>query len=85
MSCILLDSYKTRESLRFAFDKENIETRPLWKPMHQQPVFSNCEKYLNGVSDNLFERGLCLPSGSNLSSEDLERIHKVLKDFFELS
>jgi len=85
LSCILLDSYKTRESLRFAFDKENIETRPLWKPMHQQPVFNNCEKYLNGVSDNLFERGLCLPSGSNLSSEELERIHKVLKDFFELS
>ncbi len=82
LSCILLDSQKSREALRLEFDKENIETRPLWKPMHQQPVFSDCKKYINGVSDDLFERGLCLPSGSNLTNNELERIHNVLKSFF---
>lgn len=82
LSCILLDSYKTKELLRLEFEKENIETRPLWKPMHQQPVFSNCKTYLNGVSDDLFERGLCLPSGSNLKKEELNRIEKVLKTVF---
>lgn len=82
LSCILLDSYNARESLRLAFEKENIETRPLWKPMHQQPVFNNCKSYTNGVSDDLFERGLCLPSGSNLTDNDLERIYDVFKSFF---
>jgi len=84
LSCILLNSYKTREALRLEFDKENIETRPLWKPMHQQPIFSDCKKYINGVSDNLFERGLCLPSGSNLTNDELDRIYSVLKSFFNL-
>ncbi|TJY33438.1 DegT/DnrJ/EryC1/StrS family aminotransferase [Pontimicrobium aquaticum] len=85
LSCILLDSYKTKELLRLEFEKENIETRPLWKPMHQQPIFSDCKTYLNGVSDDLFERGLCLPSGSNLLDEELNRIYKVLKVFFDLN
>ncbi len=82
LTCILLDSYKTREELRQMFDKENIETRPLWKPMHQQPIFKTYPSYLNGVSDNLFEKGLCLPSGSNLTNEDLSRILKVFQIFF---
>jgi dTDP-4-amino-4,6-dideoxygalactose transaminase len=81
LSCILLDSYKTREELRQMFDKENIETRPLWKPMHQQPIFKTYPSYLNGVSDALFEKGLCLPSGSNLTNEDLNRILKVFQVF----
>lgn len=85
LSCMLLDSNKTREALRLEFDKENIETRPLWKPMHQQPIFSDCKAYINGVSDNLFERGLCLPSGSNLTNLELDRIYGVLKSFFALS
>jgi len=85
LSCMLLDSNKTREALRLEFDKENIETRPLWKPMHQQPIFSDCKAYINGVSDNLFERGLCLPSGSNLTNPELDRIYGVLKSFFALS
>jgi dTDP-4-amino-4,6-dideoxygalactose transaminase len=55
-------------------EKENIETRPLWKPMHLQPVFKDCESYTNGVSEKLFNFGLCLPSGSNLSDDDLERV-----------
>lgn len=85
LSCMLLDSNKSREALRLEFDKENIETRPLWKPMHQQPIFSDCKAYINGVSDNLFERGLCLPSGSNLTNLELDRIYGVLKSFFALS
>lgn len=82
LSCILLDSNKTREGLRIALEKENIESRPLWKPMHQQPVFKNAPRYLNGVSDDLFERGLCLPSGSNLSTEELDRVILVIKSYF---
>lgn len=85
LSCILLDSYDTRETLRLLFDNENIETRPLWKPMHQQPIFKNYPSYLNGVSDELFERGLCLPSGSNLTEEDLNRILKVFISLFSHS
>ncbi|TXT30426.1 MAG: putative PLP-dependent enzyme [Chitinophagaceae bacterium] len=68
----------TREVIRLALEDENIESRPLWKPMHQQPVFSNAISYLNGVSDKLFEDGLCLPSGSNLSEEDFDRIFSCL-------
>jgi dTDP-4-amino-4,6-dideoxygalactose transaminase len=83
LSTILLDSLETRENLRLAFDAENIETRPLWKPMHQQPVFKDYPSYLNGVSDDLFNRGLCLPSGSNLTSDDIKRIETVLLNFFK--
>ena len=83
LSTILLDSIETRENLRLAFDAENIETRPLWKPMHKQPVFKDAPSYLNGVSDDLFNRGLCLPSGSNLTNIDLERIETVLSIFFK--
>jgi len=55
-------------------ESENIEARPLWKPMHLQPVFNGSPFYGEKVSEGLFEKGLCLPSGSNLSSEDLERV-----------
>lgn len=82
LSCILLESNELRETLRLAFEKENIETRPLWKPMHQQPIFKDCSSYLNGVSDDLFDRGLCLPSGSNLTDIELERIENVIRSFF---
>ncbi len=64
----------TRNDLHSFMEKRNIETRPLWKPMHMQPVFSDCPAYLNGVSEELFEKGLCIPSGSNLSEGDLERV-----------
>jgi dTDP-4-amino-4,6-dideoxygalactose transaminase len=63
-------------------EDQNIETRPLWKPMHQQPIFSNAKAYLNGISDTLFEYGLCLPSGSNLSEEEFERIFHCLDSIF---
>lgn len=72
----------TREDIRLALDEENIECRPLWKPMHMQPLYEGFPSYGNGVSEMLFEYGLCLPSGSNLTNEDRGRvvlaIHKVL-------
>jgi len=82
LSCILLDSFETREGLRLALEKENIESRPLWKPMHQQPVFKDAPSYLNGVSDDLFNRGLCLPSGSNLGKEELDRVISAINMYF---
>ena len=74
LTTILTDSYETRERIRLALEKENIESRPLWKPMHLQPVFQEFPAYVDGTSEDLFNRGLCLPSGSNLSLEDLERV-----------
>jgi dTDP-4-amino-4,6-dideoxygalactose transaminase len=64
----------TREDIRLELEKDNIESRPLWKPLHIQPVFLSCPSYTNDVSYNLFVSGLCLPSGSNLSDDDLNRI-----------
>jgi dTDP-4-amino-4,6-dideoxygalactose transaminase len=84
LSCILLDSKSTREGLRLALEKENIESRPLWKPMHQQPIFKDAPSYLNGVSDDLFERGLCLPSGSNLTDIELDRVISTINTYFAL-
>jgi dTDP-4-amino-4,6-dideoxygalactose transaminase len=84
LSAILLKSYEQREDLRLAFEAENIETRPLWKPMHLQPVFKDAPYYGKTVSEKLFEKGLCLPSGSNLKEEELSRIEKVIIDFFKV-
>jgi dTDP-4-amino-4,6-dideoxygalactose transaminase len=84
LSAIVLQSFEQREALRMAFELENIETRPLWKPMHLQPVFKNAPYYGTTVSEILFNNGLCLPSGSNLKREELLRIEKVVKDFFKL-
>ena len=81
LTTILIDPMKTgftREDLQSAMAKENIETRPLWKPMHLQPVFSSCPAYVDGTSEILFTKGLCLPSGSNMSDEDRERVLNVL-------
>ena len=77
LTCITIDPVKfgiDREGVRVALAAENIETRPLWKPMHLQPVFAACKYYGAGVSDALFDTGLCLPSGSNLSEQDLARV-----------
>jgi dTDP-4-amino-4,6-dideoxygalactose transaminase len=86
LTCIIVDPAKnnglTREVIRLAMDAENIETRPLWKPMHQQPIFASSKSYLNGVSNNLFENGLCLPSGSNLTEEEFSRIFDCLDTIF---
>ena len=77
LTTILLDPTKSsvnREDIRLALLEENIESRPLWKPMHLQPVFKDFPYYGGNISENLFENGLCLPSGSNLEEKDLERV-----------
>ena len=86
LSAILVNSEKnngkSREDLRLQLEKENIESRPLWKPMHLQPVFKNAPYYGGSVSEEFFNNGLCLPSGSNLNSDDVARIKSVLFDKF---
>lgn len=68
----------TREDVRLALEAENIESRPLWKPMHMQPINEGSKFYGSGICEELFEKGLCLPSGSNLLDEDFDRIFSVL-------
>ncbi len=78
LTCILVDPTLTggitREDIRITLEKENIECRSLWKPMHLQPVFADAPFYGDGTSEKLFEDGLCLPSGSNLTDADLDRV-----------
>lgn len=71
-----------REKIRLALEAKNIESRPLWKPMHKQPIFSGTAFYGDGTSEKLFEDGLCLPSGSNLTEEDLLRVSKEVLSLF---
>jgi dTDP-4-amino-4,6-dideoxygalactose transaminase len=78
----LLTGGKTSEMLRLLLEKDNIESRPLWKPMHLQPVFAHHPYYGERVAETLFNQGLCLPSGSNLTDEDRQHIENVLVDFF---
>lgn len=88
LSCIVIHaniSGKTSTELRLALEKENIESRPLWKPMHLQPIFENYPYYGGQISEQLFENGLCLPSGSNLTEIDKNRILEVLKGFFNIN
>jgi len=83
LSTVLVDPHLTggvtRETIRKALEKENIESRPLWKPLHLQPVFKRYPMFLNGVSEGLFDKGLCLPSGTGMTEDDMERIAGVLK------
>jgi dTDP-4-amino-4,6-dideoxygalactose transaminase len=83
LTAILIDPAQTggisREDVRLALDLENIESRPLWKPMHMQPVYEGTKFFGSGVCEQLFEQGLCLPSGSNLTNGDFERIFEALK------
>ena len=74
----------SREDLRLLLEKENIESRPLWKPMHLQPIFKNFAYYGEKNSEYLFENGLCLPSGSNLSNDQKKRISKIIKKIFDV-
>jgi dTDP-4-amino-4,6-dideoxygalactose transaminase len=71
-----------REAVRLRLLEENIESRPLWKPMHMQPVFKDAPAFVNGISETLFDRGLCLPSGSNMTEADMGRIEKTLMGIF---
>lgn len=86
LSAITIDQNKTkgitRETLRLVLEAENIESRPLWKPMHLQPIFANYPYYGTNIAETLFENGLCLPSGSNLTEEDRNRIKKVIEQVF---
>ncbi|MCD0480321.1 aminotransferase class I/II-fold pyridoxal phosphate-dependent enzyme [Chryseobacterium sp. LC2016-29] len=85
LSAIVIDENiagKNREDLRLAFLEDNIESRPLWKPMHLQPVFADAPYYGTNVAEKLFDDGLCLPSGSNLTDEDRARIAIKIKEVF---
>jgi dTDP-4-amino-4,6-dideoxygalactose transaminase len=88
LSTLLIDPTKTngitRETLRLALEAANIESRPLWKPMHLQPIFEKHPYYGNNVAETLFENGLCLPSGSNLTEEDRGRIASAVNKVFGL-
>jgi len=82
LNTILIDPTKTGtdyETVRQHLESCNIESRPLWKPMHTQPVFSGAPAYVNGVSENLFSMGLCLPSGPWVSDEDIERVVREIR------
>ena len=86
LTCILIDPAKNKgiaiEPIRLIFEQNQIEVRSLWKPMHLQPVFSGMPCYLNGISDRLFDIGLCLPSGSSLTDEDFDRIFECFDMVF---
>lgn len=84
LTTILIDLKKTgkqRQDLQRFLEQENIESRPLWKPMHLQPIFSFCPAYLNNVSEKLFINGICLPSGSNMSDDDRNRVFTGILKF----
>jgi dTDP-4-amino-4,6-dideoxygalactose transaminase len=86
LSAILVDPALNkglnREKIRLALGEEDIEARPLWKPMHLQPVFADCRYYGSNISETLFNQGLCLPSGSNLTDQDFDRIFAALDQLF---
>ena len=86
LTTILLDKRCAidREKLRLYLEKNNIESRPLWKPMHLQPVFKDCKSYVNGVSEDLFNRGICLPSGTNMTIQDIKRVVSKIKELYEI-
>lgn len=81
LTCLLFDPAEfgsTREDVRLALAADDIESRPLWKPLHLQPVFAGCRYVGNGLSERLFERGLCLPSGSSMSDADVDRVADII-------
>jgi dTDP-4-amino-4,6-dideoxygalactose transaminase len=84
LTCLTIDPAVgiDREKIRLSLAKQQIETRPVWKPLHLQPVFAECECIGGTVAEDLFERGLCLPSGSNLTIEDLERVVSAIAESF---
>ncbi len=82
LTTILTKSYEQRERIRLALEKENIESRPLWKPMHLQPVFREALFYGGTVAEEMFNRGLCLPSGTAMTEGDLERVVEIIRRTF---
>lgn len=87
LTTVIVDSNNsngaTREDIRMALELENIESRPLWKPMHMQPVFKGMPFYGTTLAEQLFDNGLCLPSGSNLKTSDFDRIVSIIMDIFK--
>lgn len=84
LTCIIVNpdiAGFTREDIRLKMEEENIETRPLWKPMHLQPVFADAPYYGDDTAEKLFDNGLCLPSGPTLANEDIERVASVIKEY----
>lgn len=82
LTCLTVDPQRfgaTREDIRLALEADDIEARPVWKPMHLQPIYAGCRFRGRGVADELFERGLCLPSGSSLSEADRDRVVKIVR------
>ncbi len=79
LTCVEFTSPESPEKVRLALEEENIESRNLWNPMHRQPVFKGYTAYLNGVSDALFDTGLCLPSGTQLIEKDIIHITDIIK------
>jgi pyridoxal phosphate-dependent aminotransferase EpsN len=81
LTCVVVDPERSgtdRERIRLALEAEDVESRPLWKPMHLQPFFADAPLYGGEVSATLFERGLCLPSGSSLGADDQRRVVEIL-------
>lgn len=86
LTCLTIDPAAfgaDREQVRLALAERQIEARPVWKPMHLQPVLADCERFGGAIAEDLFERGLCLPSGSNLTREDLERVICAFRSCFK--
>lgn len=82
LTCILIEAQEfgaDREQIRSALEHANIEARPVWKPMHLQPVFAGCETIGSAVAESIFARGLCLPSGSNLTDDEMDRVIHVIE------
>ncbi|MFN8446963.1 MAG: DegT/DnrJ/EryC1/StrS family aminotransferase [Caldilineaceae bacterium] len=86
LTCITVDPAQAgvdREQIRLALEAANIEARPVWKPMHLQPIFAECEAVGGAVAAELFTQGLCLPSGSNLTEAELARVVEVMRGVWE--
>ena len=83
LTCIIIDPEQfgeTREDIRLHLEKYNIESKPLWKPMHMQPVFKQYRMVGGEVSEKIFEQGLCLPSGTAMTEDDVQFVYEVIKD-----
>lgn len=87
LTAIVVDSNEnhglTKLNLRIALQEDNIESRPIWKPLHRQPLFKDAPYYGGKVAEDLFKKGLCLPSGSNLSEADLNRVTSIITEQFD--
>ena len=85
LTCLTIDPAKagvSREDVRLTLENENIEARPVWKPLHLQPVFAGCEAVGGSVAERLFHQGLCLPSGSAMTDDDLQRVVETVRGVF---